>query len=214
MTTTTNRNSLLWQLRQLVPERPLNVGEGYRIAELQANRLLRWGGIDRPGTPGELIGGLPYVEVVLHPAHPESGYLKWFKPRWLLVLNPHEPRVRQRFSLMHEFKHLLDHPFKDFLYPSTYFCDGALRRERVADYFAACVLMPKRLVKRCWGERMQNLAALAAEFDVSQDAMHRRLQDLGLVERLPRCVYPTASSRPTNPTEYFRRKTAVLAEAA
>jgi hypothetical protein len=214
MSTTTNPDSLLWQLRRLVPKRPLNTAEAYRIAELQANRLLAWGGIDEPGTPGELVSGLPYVHVVLHPAHPESGYLKWFKPRWLVLLNPHEARVRQRFSLMHEFKHLLDHPFRNFLYPSTYFCDGDVRREKMADYFAACVLMPKRLVKRCWGERVQSLAALAAEFDVSQDAMHRRLQELGLIERPPRCGYRMPAASPSNPTEYFRRRPAVLAEAA
>jgi hypothetical protein len=214
MATTTNPNSLLWQLRKLVPQRPLNTADAYRIAELQANRLLLWGGVDEPGTPSELVSGLRFVKVALHPRHPESGYLNWFKPRWLILLNPHEARVRRRFSLMHEFKHLLDHPYRDFLYPNTYFRDSAERKELIADYFAACVLMPKRLVKRCWGNRMQDLTALAAEFDVSQDAMRRRLQALGLIERPPRCGYRMPSTNPNHPTEYFRRKPAVLAEAA
>jgi predicted transcriptional regulator len=213
MSTTTNPDSLLWQLRRLVPRRPLSVSEGYRVAELQASRLLAWGGIDQPGTPSELVSHLPYVQVQRRPDHPESGYLNWFKPRWLVVLNATEPTVRQRFSLMHEFKHLLDHPYRDFLYPSTYFYEGERRRELAADYFAACVLMPQRLVKRRWDQGVRSVAALAVEFDVSQDAMHRRLQDLRLIKRPPRCIYPALPAPPSG-TEYFRHKAMPLAVAA
>ncbi len=206
MATTTNPSSLLWQLRQLVPPRPLSVAEGYRVAELQANRLLASAGIDEPGTPSELVTSLPYVEVALRHDVPESGYLNWFKPRWLVLLNAREPLVRRRYSLMHEFKHLLDHPFRDFLYPASYFSDSHRRREQAAEYFAACVLMPKRLVVRRWAAGVQTESALAAEFVVSEVAMRRRLQELGLVERPPRCLYPTTPSRPTTKTEYFRGK--------
>jgi Zn-dependent peptidase ImmA (M78 family) len=149
---------------------------------------------------------LPYVRVVLHPAHPESGYFRWFKPRWLIVLNATEPGVRQRFSLMHEFKHVLDYPFRGFLYPSTPFFDSERRWQLMADYFAACVLMPRHLVADRWAKGVRGLADLAREFDVSQEAMHRRLQDLRLVKRVPRCASPALPRQADSPTEYFRLK--------
>jgi hypothetical protein len=50
MATTTNPNSVLYQLRALMPKRPLTQFEAYRLAELQANHLLRAAGIATPGT--------------------------------------------------------------------------------------------------------------------------------------------------------------------
>ena len=50
-----------------------------------------------------------------------------------------EHSLRQRFSLFHEFKHIIDHPTRDLI-------ENEEMAERVADYFAACVLMPKAWV--------------------------------------------------------------------
>jgi hypothetical protein len=211
MSTTTNPRSVLFQLRQLTPRRPLSHGEALRIAELQANRLLEAAGIDSPGTPSELIAGLPFVEVVLRDDLPVSGLTDWYKPRWLILLNGLEPEVRRRFSLMHEFKHILDHPYIDFLYPGTWSNDSERRGELVADYFAACLLMPKRLVKRSFGQGHQQLTELAAEFGVSTVAMNFRLQQLGLLERVQRCE---RHYRPTGHHKgYFRRSSTLTAAA-
>ncbi len=59
----------------------------------------------------------------------------------------------------------------------------------MADYFAACLLMPKRLVKRRYCQGQQRVSELAAEFGVSSIAMHYRLQQLGLVDGYRRCDY-------------------------
>jgi Zn-dependent peptidase ImmA (M78 family) len=48
--------------------------------------------------------------------------------------------------------------------------------EAVAEYFAACVLMPKRLIKRAWGEGHQRVSELSDLFDVSPRAMKIRLE--------------------------------------
>src|SRR5207248_3291062 len=152
MSTTTNQASVLYRLRQLAPRRPLTQFEAYRIAELQANRLLKWSAIDSPGTPSEIVSGLPFVEVVVRGGLPVSGLTNWYKPRWLILLNSSEPMVRRRFSLMHEVKHIIDHDGIAYLYPDSFGHDHERRAELVADYFAACVLMPKRLVKRRFGE--------------------------------------------------------------
>ncbi len=187
MSTTTNPASVLYRLRQLTPRRPLTQGEALRIAELQANRLLEWSNVAEPGTPTDIVSGLPFLHMALRADLPVSGLTNWFKPRWLILLNADEPGVRRRFSLMHEFKHVIDHEGIDYLYPDTWHHDSNRRAELVADYFAACVLMPKMLVKRRWGEGLHDTAELAAEFGVSAVAMRYRLHQLRLIEPTPRC---------------------------
>jgi len=103
------------------------------------------------------------------------------------MVNAHEPLVRRRFSLMHEFKHVLDHPFIDYLYPDSWSKDHGGRAEQTADYFAACVLMPKRLVKRLFGEGVQHVGDLAAHFGVREVAMRYRFEQLGLLDGRARC---------------------------
>jgi hypothetical protein len=203
MATTTNSNSVLYQLRALMPRRPLTQAEAYRLAELQANHLLRAAGVTEPGTPDELVAGLPFVRIRLVDGFPASGLTNWYKPRWLIILNHSEPAVRRRFSAAHEFKHILDHGLARRAYPDSSWATSEERAERVADYFAASLLMPRRLVKRRFFEGLQDVGGLAAEFGVSPQAMRRRLEQLGLVERRPRCDYPRRGTGDL--TGYFRR---------
>jgi Zn-dependent peptidase ImmA (M78 family) len=95
--------------------------------------------------------------------------------------------VRQRFSLMHEFKHVLDHPFVQTAYSADR-TQPSRFAEQVCDSFAASVLMPRAWVKAVFcNEGVQELAILARRFGVSQMAMRVRLLQLGLVEPEPRC---------------------------
>ena len=122
----------------------------------------------------------------MHPA-PVSGATNWSHGRWLIVLNGLEPRGRQRFSLAHEFKHILDHPFIDVLYPETPTMSSEERAEQICDYFAACLLMPRLWVKRAWRNGEQSRRALSERFDVSPAAMTFRLQQIGLTQPAGRC---------------------------
>lgn len=178
-------------VRSLMPRRLLNIREADMIAELQANRLLELAGLPQFPIPNELITELPRVSVQLDPHLPVSGSAQWVSGRWLITLNASEPWQRQRFSLAHELKHVLDHPFVDTAYA------GETAAEHTADVFAACLLMPRRAVKRVWGEGMQSLGHLAAHFGVSERAMAVRLQHLELRAPLPRHATGTdASGRP------------------
>lgn len=201
MTLTNNPDSLLYKLRAVLPKRQLLRSEALRLAELQANRLLELAGIDEPGTPDVLITGLPFLEVRLRRDLPEgaSGMANWLKPRWVVLLNKTEPAVRRRFSLWHEFKHIIDHEGVEYLYK------GLTPRdiEVVADYFAACVLMPKKLVKRLYGQGHHDTADLAALFGVSEVAMRYRLNQIGLTERYARCAGARQYLSPTK-KRYFR----------
>lgn len=176
-------------LRSVMPRRLLTTQEAELIAELQANRLLELAGLPQAPIPNELVTELPRIAVRLDPDLPVSGCAQWVSGRWLLSINASEPWTRQRFSLVHELKHVLDHPFVNQVYA------GDEQAEHLADYFAACVLMPRRYVKRVWGERMQSLADLAQHFGVSERAMALRLQHLGLRSPVPRHSPSTPPAR-------------------
>lgn len=187
--------SVIADLRRLTPHRPLTVIEGLRIAELQANRLLAAQGITEPPVPESVIATLPRVQVERAGWMQDSGCVGWSKGRWLIVLNRDESPVRQRFSLMHEAKHLLDAPFGDVLYPAWGGMSAKDRSEQVADHFAACVLMPKQWVRSAFfNEGVTDIRRLAACFDVSQPAMRVRLASLGVLHGTFRCAVARAAA--------------------
>jgi len=179
--------SVLAMLRALVPNRPLSAGEALRIAELQANHLLHHFEIETDAVPEEIVSELPRVRVFREEGLLVSGAAHWNGRHWIIIVNADEPIFRQRFSVMHEFKHVLDHTTKQFLYHDRPFQTADEQAERVADYFAACLLMPKRVVKRLWGQGNQNLVELAKTLFVSTRAIHYRLDQLGLLEPPTRC---------------------------
>lgn len=179
--------SVLGMLRSLVPNRPLLPGEALRIAELQANHLLQHFAIETNAVPEEIISELPRIRVVREDGLPVSGAAHWNGRYWVITVNSDEPIFRQRFSIMHEFKHVLDHTTKQFLYSDRPFQMADEQAERVADYFAACVLMPKRVVKRLWFQGNQNMVELAKMLFVSTRALRYRLDQLGLLEPTTRC---------------------------
>jgi len=113
----------------------------------------------------------------------------WNGASWVIVLNATEASTRQRFSMLHEFKHIVNHTTKHRLYgKDTERSDPAA--ERAADHFAACVLMPKLYVKRHWGRGPRDVATMAWRFRVSPAAMKYRLDQLGLLDRERRCRWP------------------------
>lgn len=175
--------TLLALLRDLVPQRPLSIFEAERIAELQANRLRELLGLTQAKLPDEAISELPRITVRRASNLLVSGLTYWSRGSWTIALNAREPYGRQRFSLAHEFKHVLDHTTSQWLYP-----EGGRAAEHVADYFAGCLLMPKRYVKRLFGQRLR-LFDMAEAFGVSGVALNVRLSQLGLIEPAPRCGF-------------------------
>jgi Zn-dependent peptidase ImmA (M78 family) len=205
-------DSVLKLLRDLVPPRRLTFSESLRIAELQANRLLELFDVRGPLVPSELITEQPRIEVRYDRDLPVSGSAHWEASRWVITLNASEAHVRRRFSLMHEFKHVLDHTTKQYLYGNAEVDDRAAERaERAADVFAAALLMPKRWIKAHWYEGGQNLVALATRAGVSTRALSVRLYHLGIVQDTQRC--PRTSTTPNVRRSTYYRYTPILAGA-
>lgn len=175
------------QLRDFVPIRPLSRQEAFRIAELQALRFLELTGHHDGPLPESLITELPKLQVERVSPLPVSGATQWSAGRWLVLLNGSEPLTRQRFSLAHELKHILDHRFIGDLYQGIPKDERAAWIEQVCDYFAGCLLMPRPALKRAYVSGDQNLASLARRFGVSQAAMQVRLNQTGIAAPQPRC---------------------------
>ncbi|MFN0156724.1 MAG: ImmA/IrrE family metallo-endopeptidase [Bacteroidota bacterium] len=97
----------------------------------------------------------------------------------LIGLNAHHAPRRQRFSLGHELGHiLLKHPSE-----SRCTLHEIILYNLEADACAADLLMPRDLVKQ-WSTKLSRADKLARVFDVSEEAMQRRLKELNIVARV------------------------------
>jgi hypothetical protein len=172
--------SLITALRDIVPLHPLRPVEAYRLAELQADTFLKDLCITEPPVPIQVVGDLPKLQVRYVANWPSSGMTKWTHATWTIVINSSEPPVRQRFSLAHEFKHILDDRFKDIIYPDNGPMGEERLQESVCDYFAGCLLVPKRWLRQAWKSGTTSSFLLARQFDVSEAAMRVRISQLGL----------------------------------
>jgi hypothetical protein len=203
--TTTNTKSeqtppgvgLLAKLRRTMPIRPLAYYEHLIIAERQATQLHGLLSQQEPGVSLDWLtdGSLGNIDVVMTARwrmDSLSGMTTWRDGRWIIGINKSQPHPRRRFTLCHEFKHVLD-AHRDKI---TYARLTPDQRERIADYFAACYLMPKMWLRRAWTSGLQDPEALAGLFKVSLPAMEKRLKYLQYLDDHP--------DRPT--TSYFRRQ--------
>ena len=197
--------SVLASLRLLVPQREATPTEALRVAEQQAQRLLHRLGIKDGPVPEGLLLDLPRIAIEYVSNLPTSGCSFWDSQRtsWIVQVNASEPITRQRFTLFHEYKHIIDHGRAGFLYGKT--ADAARRAEQVADFFAGCVLMPRPFVKHAWGNGLQTATTLAAYFDVSTIAAEVRISQIGLASTRDRCAPPTRSRTGERFGHYYRQ---------
>ena len=179
---TTGNVSVLAALRALVPSRRLTLSEALRLAELQAGCLLRLHGIDAGPVSEDVVTNQPRIVIESDadlPVHAASGCSRWDVERrcWVISLNPDEPLTRQRFTVLHEYKHILDHYSPGLSTQTTKRFDPV---EYVADYFAGCVLTPKQWLKAAYFSGIQSLSDLSNVFDVSPRAIEVRLAQVGI----------------------------------
>jgi hypothetical protein len=199
--------SQLAELRALVPCRPLTFSDARVLAERQANHLLRSVGLEGPPFPLSVIADLPRVDVQIVPSLPASGATRWSRGMWRIRANGSEAPTRIRFTVCHELKHALDARDESIIF-SRFGTrpDRELAIEMICDHFAACLLMPKRWVKRYWGNGTQDIAALAWHFEVSPQAMRYRLTELGLLDEQRRChgLYKTTEPEQGSNRTFWR----------
>lgn len=199
--TKTSSQSILASLRALTPRVQISFEDATWLAERQAVKLLELLDCPDGGNLHETtLGALPRLRIVRETL-PTSGLSYWNGQEWIIALNAADSLARQRFTLLHEFKHIIDHPDARALYRSQW------QAERAADYFAGCALIPKRELKRVFCGITQNIDRLADHFGVSREAIRVRLDQTGLVEPdtftlAPRCARPVRT--PVRQSQRFR----------
>jgi Zn-dependent peptidase ImmA (M78 family) len=141
--------------------------------------------------------GLPVVETAMD-ADVSGALIKSNSLRGIAV-NAAQAPVRKRFTVAHELAHhLLNHVDEDHLdWQFTVLRrDGRSSeandwREIEANFFAASLLMPKRMLRKDLEKKMlyngelglddSDVLMLAKKYNVSQNAMHYRLVNLGFL---------------------------------
>lgn len=181
-TAPTPKPGVLAQLRALTPQRPIGFIEGLLLAELQANRLLALSGVTGPPVPDDLVTRLPRITVEYLDDMPASGSTGWNSRnrQWIIFVHKAERPARRRATILHEFKHIIDHPHQRYLYSRKPVL-GYGQRELFAIYFANCVLMPDRWVRQAWQTTIHTPSELARHHRVERRSALRRLSDLGLL---------------------------------
>lgn len=182
----TNGRTVIEQVRDLMPRRPLTLSEAYSIAERQAYTLLDRLDLHGPHVTFDKLLQLPNIDIIMEPDYlleHISGLSRFHKGQWVIVVDKNDAHGRRRFTLAHEFKHVIDHPLDKLIYARLGHGDDARHHaeiEALCQYFAACFLMPKSWVKASWGNGIQDVYNLASLFQVSVTAMDVRLRQLGL----------------------------------
>ena len=184
--------------------------ESLVIAERQATRLAALLTVDDGSVDGiqtHDIDGLPRVRVIIESALPVSGMSHWNGREWIIAIAATDSLPRQRFTLLHEFKHVIDHGAAHRLYRGNRRHNPSEQAEMAADYFAGCALVSKRDLKHAWGIGIQQPSALAAHFNVSEPAIRVRLAQTGLDvisdhQPASRCARPVRG--PRNQPQTFR----------
>ncbi|HZN17009.1 MAG TPA: ImmA/IrrE family metallo-endopeptidase [Micromonosporaceae bacterium] len=127
----------------------------------------------------------PKVELQLAPRFKMDGLFgltTFTHGRYLIVINKNDSHVRRRFTLAHEFRHLLDYTAAPTIHKSLGYGNEARQAqqiENICNHFAACLLVPRNWIKRAWANGLQDVSTLAVMFNVSEEAMDRRLRFLG-----------------------------------
>ena len=158
--------------------RPLAEAEARIVAERQATKLLELLGITKPSVEIELIMQLPNIDVEVLPDLPWSGYSEWRGDHWHIQINANDSLWRCRSSLAHEFKHILDDPFREELYPNWPHGSSHTppeQAESICEYFAGCALVPRQWLSHAWSSGICDSARLASIFDVSQSLIEVRI---------------------------------------
>jgi len=111
------------------------------------------------------------------------------------LINRSKPALRQRFTLAHEYGHLLLHRSKGFIVDQAVF-QMTSPEERQANAFAAAFLMPKALIERMYNEyefpkRRDKLPLygwllMTRRMQVSAHALAWRLYNLGYISESER----------------------------
>jgi Zn-dependent peptidase ImmA (M78 family) len=135
--TTTNTTGTLANLRALATEAPTSLTDLTHAAERQAEALREALAAKTSPLRARLADLIPAVCIEILDAMPVAGASFWGNGRWHIHVREGEPANVRQLTVLHELKHIIDHPLRRRL---TAFTDADW--EAMADYFATQVLTP------------------------------------------------------------------------
>lgn len=150
--------------------------------EALANEYLKQANVSEPPVPLDVVNLFDsHRPIELRPL-PLRAYFgcTWFLGKeWVIHLNTNDSPVVNKFTAFHEGFHIISRN-----------CGLAFSRagdgykplsERLADYFAASILMPRAFVCRFWPE-VQSLSEMASIFGVPEPVMKNWLTRLRFIK--------------------------------
>jgi hypothetical protein len=153
----------------------------FQLVELLAEAYLKEAQIDSLPVPADILSLIESgctLEVREVPLKAYHGAIWRLDKAWIIQLKDTDTPAEKKFSLFHEGFHILAHSRGTPVFKKAGAAEGSFN-ELLADYFAACVLMPRQQVKEKWPE-VRDPDAMAKLFDVPRSAMRVRLSLIGL----------------------------------
>ena len=153
-----------------------------QLVEKLAQKYLKMGGVCCLPVPEGLIRLFDKqhsIEVRQVPLMVYHGAIWRLRDGWVIQLKTSDAPATKRFALFHEVFHILAHCRTIPVFRKRGTRQGSFN-ELVADYFAACILMPRQWVREEWAE-VKDWDRMAEIFGVPKSAMWLKLRQLGLI---------------------------------
>jgi len=198
--TTRPARSVLTVLRAELPRQALSPLDLMLTVSRLADQLREAAHVSQDRMPTATIASLPCLRVG-QTSLPVAGYTFWdcHRQQWVVRLNVSESAEDRRFTLLHEFGHVVWHGYCQHFFPDLPRDQRISIAERAADVFASEALMPTDRVLACFHVGQTSPAIVAKHFGVSPIAALWRLEQIGLLPpsdpRLP--IQPFVHPRPT-----------------
>ncbi len=157
-------------------------GRIFQLVERLAKEYLKRAGVHcSPVQAGivSLADAQHPIEVRIVPLRAYHGGIWHPRGKWIIQLKDDDPSATKRLTLFHEAFHILAHCKGTPVFRKRGAIQGSFN-ELVADYFAACILMPREWIEEKWPE-VKDLGRMAEIFDVPKSVMWIRLRELSLI---------------------------------
>jgi Zn-dependent peptidase ImmA (M78 family) len=154
----------------------------FKLLEKLSWKFLRRGKADSSPVPTSLVALFDDdnpVDIREVPIKMYHGAIWHQLDGWVIHLNRNDSSAIKRFTVFHEGFHILAHIRTSPVFRRQGSDLGSFN-EMLADYFASCMLMPKKWVVERWAE-VQNLDTMAETFDVPKPVMCVKLRECGLI---------------------------------
>lgn len=160
----------------------VEIGKPFKLVEMLAGEYLNKGNIHEPPVPEQLVSIFDTecpVEIRTIPLNASHGAIWHLNNKWIIQIASKDTPSMKRHTLFHEAFHILAHRQCTPVFNKRE-VNGGHFNEGLADYFAMCILMPRKWVRKKWAD-VEDLDRMAQIFNVPPMEMWIRLRQLDLM---------------------------------